>query len=253
MPAYVARVFRVYEGCSRTLDKAYVNVINGFQSLGQVDDLAEWLTAHPESDWLDDQYNEYVLELTQTQFDNYSVNGPWWDHRQNLPRWQHNGEATPETGDTEDLGSYADPEDDQTTFTSDAQLIDDRWIFRVFDDDPVAEPVSANHIGEEDFDETAVTEVTRYMQAFNELDVARTWNMANARTNVAGKLMDFDWGSSHSPALSAGVTSFKVGLSRTGEVTFFSNHQYRFIGPDEGNPEHYKASIYGKVLRASAE
>jgi hypothetical protein len=170
---------------------------------------------------------------------------------QNQPKWQ---QQAGNTGSTANLGNYADPTDVQSTFTSGIQLIDDRFILRVYDDDPVENP-SAIHIGSEEFDETPTPQniVTRYIRAFSELDVPRTWNMADSRTDVGGKLMDFDWGSSHSPSLNPGVSSFKVDIQRTGTIWFNSNHQYRFFGPNDGAPNYYRAMIYGKILRAPIE
>lgn len=250
MPAYIARITRNLANCSRNQNEFYAHAVNGFQRLGAVDSLAEWLAAHPESPWLDEQYHEYVVELdSEAEFNALSTNGPWWDDKQNLPRWQ---QKAGNTSSTKELGSYADPTDDQSVWSLGVMVPDDRFILRVYNDDPVAEP-SAVHIGDEEFDETAATEITRYMRLFDQSDTPINNNSGNQRTDVGGKLMDFDFGSSHSPAISAGVTSFKVDISRTGTIWFFSNHKYRFIGPVEDEPRYYKAEIYGKVLRASLE
>lgn len=91
--------------------------------------------------------------------------------------------------------------------------------------------------------------VTRYMRLFSATDSPLNNNSADQRTSIGGILMDFDFGSSHTPSLSAGVTSFGVDTSSTGTVWFPSNAKYRFIGPIEGDPNYYKAEVYGKILR----
>ena len=253
MAAYVGVISRDWINAGRLLNKTYKNVLTRVQSLGDnVNSLAEFLASKPSTHpWNDAGSSEFAVELDgKTEYDSLSSTvNLFHQGRQNLPKWQQQGNVS---GVTKDFGSFADPEDDQSTFTSGVMLIDYRFILRVYDDDPVANG-SAVHIGSEEFDETVDTLITRYMRIFNAAGTPLNLNAANQRTEVGGKLMDFDFGSSHTPAVSAGVTTFQVDISRSGKVQFQSNHSYRFIGPEPAGLSYYEAAIFGKILKAPAE
>lgn len=246
MTAFVAVIERQRGGCSRNQDLTYVHVVKNYDRLPGTD-LAAWITAHPTHPWNDTQFSEYVVELdTEAEYDTLAALGVNHQGRQNLPRWQ---QQAGNTGSTKALGNYADPTDDQTTFTVGSNIPDDRFILRFYDDDPVAEP-AAVQIGKEEFDETAATVTTRYIRLFDPTDTPINTNAGNQRTQVGPNLMDFDFGSSHTPSLSAGVTSFGVDISKTGNLYFRDNHRYRVFVPDDGSPSGaYHAQIFGKVLR----
>lgn len=247
MPAYIARVSRLWPNASRGLGQTYVHVVNGFQRLGAVDSMAEWLAAHPESPWHDPGYKEYIVELdNEAEFNSLEANGVWWDGRQNLPKWQ---QQAGDTGSAKALGHYSEPTDDQSAWVADINLIDDRFQLKVHDDDIVANP-AATHIGIEELDETPDTLITRYISLHDEAGVLVPRNKANDKTDVGGRNMVFDFGTAHSPPLSPGVTTFRVDLAKTANINFLSNHQYRFVGPDDGNPGYYQAQIAGNILRA---
>lgn len=248
MSVYVAVIERQRGGCSRNQNLTYVDVVKGFDILPGAD-LAAWITAHPTHPWNDTQFEDYVVELdNEAEYDTLTALGVDHAGLDNLPRWQ---QQAGNTGSTKALGSYADPTDDQTTFTEGNNIPDDRFILRMYDDDPVAEP-SAVHIGTEEFDETADTVVTRYIQLFDQDDDAITTNAGNQRTEISGNLMDFDFGSSHAPSLSAGVTSFGVDISAGGNLWFRDDRRWRVFVPDDGSPSGaYHAQIFTKVLRVT--
>lgn len=249
MSAYVAVITRALANCGRESDEIYVHVVTGYQRLGAVASLAEWLANHPDSDWHNPGYVTYVVELSgEAEFNALSASPIYHDNRRNLPCWQ---QQAGDTGSPKAFGSYSDPTSAASAWNLAVQLDDPRFILRVYDDDPIANPGTAVWIDEEEFDETPAATVTRYIQLFSADDLPLSNNSANQRTEVGGRLMDFDFGSSHAPALSAGVTSFGVDISRTGDVRFGSNHRYRFIGPT--TLAHYRAQIFGKILRASLE
>jgi len=242
---FIATIERVRENCGRNIDQDHVHVVAGLRLIGKYATLADFVSAEPTHPWNNIQFNEYLVELTEAEHNTLNADGLFHDGRGNLPKWQ---QQAGNTGSTKNFGNYADPTNSGSTFTVDVQLDDVRYIFKVYDDDPVAVP-AANHIGFEEFDQSTGQEITRYLRLQNQNEVNINTNLANQRTHIGGKLMDFDFGSSHIPALSAGITSFRVSIDQTGKIIFGSNHRYRFVGPD--GEEDYRAEIFGKVLTPS--
>ena len=95
-------------------------------------------------------------------------------------------------------GSYADPEDAGSVFTVDQELPDDRFLVRILDD---ATDV-ANALEDEEFtaDPSGVVKTAeRFIRVYRPDDTPLNTNAANQRTEIGGKLIDFDFGSAASP------------------------------------------------------
>jgi len=230
---WVAIVERNRAGCGRNTNKTYKNVVASTRSIK--DTAATFAANNPTHPWADGGYHEYIVDLTEQQAEaiNDGTNPLFHDRRGNEPRWQNQNEGT---GSAYAPGSFADPEDDQSAFTADVALADDRWIVRLYDDDPGTTGV---HIGALDLDEN-VTAQTIYLKLFDETDTASTTNVQDALTEIAGKLMIFDF--------TSGVTTFDVKRDVAGQVAFPSSSQYRVIGP--GGEKSVLFRIFGRSIQA---
>ena len=246
MGFYVAIVKRIRTDCGRAKQAAYVHVVDGYQQMNGFDSLDDWIDANPTHPWLNPNYDEYAVEIfTLAEYESLITIGLWYDNFRNLPIWQQKAGVT---GSTRDFGSYADPGDVFSVFTSNVQVNDSRLIFRVYDADPVTNPTTAVHIGEENLNEVAATTRTRYIKKTNAKDNAIGDNTVQ-RLEVGDKFMRLLFGTSHVPSLPADVATFEVDVSKSGLNIFRSDYKFRFIGPDEGFPTHYAAKVYGNTLR----
>lgn len=247
--AYCLVVERSRPEMGRNQDKTYVNVVLRRQLVGgQTQTLAQWVAANPGHPWNDSQFGEFVIEITETEFNNFgNQEFPFFhDGQGNNPKWQQRNSGT---GATAELGSWTDPVDDTSVWQADTEIPDDRWIVRIYNLDPVAQP-SATHLASEEFDEGAAgATVTRFIRLFRFDDTPSNTNAANQRTEIGGKLIDFDFGSSD--ALSAGVARIQFGIDVPGRGEWFSNHRYRIVGP--GGEKSYVWQVFGKALRIVAE
>lgn len=242
MTAWVVVCERARPNQGRNRNLTYVNVLFQTRRLDGVASLSEWLTNNAGHPWTDPTFNEFVIEITEAEFNQFQAEEfPFFhDGRTNKPKMQQQFATS---GAPKSLGAFADPTDAGNVFTVGAVLQDQRWIVRIYDEDPVMFP-SANHIGHDEFDESETSALAiRYLRLFDENDVPSSTNAQNQRAEIGGKLMDFDFFN--------GVASFQVDLSRAGEGIFPSNHQYRIVGPN--GEDAYTWRIYGKVLRVASE
>jgi hypothetical protein len=248
MATHYAVFEKALPGCGRKGDKTYVHVcIEVGISPGTWEQVS---LAYPESG------PRFVVQLTTAEYATLQDFGErYWDSCSNLPRWQQSAAQNVQTAA---LGSFADPESAASAFTVGTALPDTRLIVRIFDGDPAGSGEQlGSRVGDppsgEQLDEAAVPGfVTRYLKLYNQNDVPITGaggNLANQRTEIAGKLMDLDFGSSHVPALSAGVASFEVATSRAGTIVFPSNHSYRILGPN--GEKQVTWTIFGKRLEVT--
>lgn len=146
--------------------------------------------------------------------------------------------------ENKELGSWIDPEDDGTAWTTTA-IPDNRFIIRLYQ-----EAATTTHIASEEFDEGAAgATIERFIKLFDETDTLVSTNAGNQRTEIGGKLIDFDFGSSD--GLSAGVARIKFGIDVAGRGEWHSNHRYRLVGPF--SETSYVWQVFGKVLRIFAE
>jgi hypothetical protein len=188
---------------------------------------------NPTHPWSDPGFREFIVDITEQQAGdiNGGTNPLFHDGLGSLPRWQ---QQTDGSASTYSPGSFADPEDDQSAFTADVALIDDRWIVRLYDDDPATTGV---HTGSVDFDE-GTGDQTIWLKLFDQDDVPSTTNAQNAKTEIGGKLMIFDF--------TNGVTTFGVSTDKVGSIRFRSDTRYRAIHPNSEPSIEYR--IFGRVL-----
>ncbi len=227
-------------------NRTYKNVVARSQLVGLTgESLAEYLAREPDTVWADPQNNEFLIEIAESLFnDIQSGNFPlFYDGFNNLPYWQQQNAAT---GAALSLGSYADPEDDTSTFTEGTALEDDRFVLRVYDKDPVADGSAVNIGSEEFFEDSVNTTVERFFRLFDKDENPINRNAANDRLFISGYWLDIDWGSSDN--LSAGVARFFVSQEVTADSRFASDAGYRVLGPDGGTS--YEWIVYTKTLRA---
>ena len=238
---WVAICERLRTGMGRNQDKTYINVLTSTRQIS--DDAATWAGANPTHPWTNPLFNEFIVDLTDQEAAdiNNGVNPLTWG-AQNNPRWQQQNEGS---GATPAFGSWVDPEDSATAWTLGTPIPDDRWIVRVYTD-----AAATNHVASEEFDEgvTGAT-VERFIKLFNFDDTPAGTNAGNQRTEIGGKLVDFDFGSSD--GLDPGVARIKFGIDVAGRGEWFSNHRYRVIGP--AGEASYIWQVFGKTLRIAAE
>ena len=173
--AYFAICQRLYENAGRQQNKTYVDVVESVRETTEsFDDLAQ---NHPV--WSNPAENEYIIEIPFGVYNaiNSGSEPLFHDNLRNLPKWQ---QETQGSGSTMSFGSYADPQDDQTAFTAETPIPDDRLIVRIFDDDPTGSGV---HIAEEALEEELVTGfVVRYLKLYTQDDVPSTSNAQDQKT-----------------------------------------------------------------------
>ena len=240
MTAYCVIVERVRTNQGRNKNQDYVNVLASQRALNGVSTVAEWLLANPGHPWNDSQLNEFIVEVTLAEFNaiNDGTNPLFHDGNGNLPRWQ---QQTAGSGSAKAFGSFADPTNDASTFTLDVPLEDTRWIVRIYDGDPLT---SGIHVATEEFDEAAAgTTVSRNLRLFNSDDTPSGTNAQNQRTEIGGKLMDFDF--------TSGIAPFNVAVDRAGTGFFPSNSRYRVIGPS--GEKEYIWQVFGKTIEVEAD
>lgn len=247
MPLFYGVFEKALVGCGRipnngtAPNKTYVNVLIEVQRSNQ----SNWLLLLQNSGLGDPAFHRFAVEMTEAQYDLYNeLESKYHDGHTNLPRWQH---QTGESSQTLAIGSFADPESAASAFSAGVQIPDDRLIVRVYNENPGTIGV---HIPSEDLDESSVPGfVRRYLRLFTPADApigGAVANAANVKTVIAGKNMIFDMGSSHSPALLPGASSFEVPTTKAGTVLFPSSGSYRIVGP--AGEKQVIWSIYGRRL-----
>jgi hypothetical protein len=195
---------------------------------------ATFVAQNPTHPWADSGYHEFIVDITDQEAADYralNTEAFFNDSMGNLPKWQ---QETDGSASTYSRGSFVDPEDDQSTFTADTALADDRWIIRLYDADPGTTGI---HTGSVDFDEGTGDQII-YMKLFNSDDTPSTTNAQNVKTPIGGKLMVFDF--------TAGVTTFSVSTAAVGTVSFRSDTRYRAVHPN--NELFIEYRIFGRVL-----
>jgi len=195
---------------------------------------ATFVAQNPTHPWADPLFREFIVDIPTNEAEAIDADFGllFHDGLSNLPIWQ---QETDGSASAYSRGSFADPEDHNSTFTAAVPLPDDRWIIRLYDNDPGTTGV---HVGSLDFDE-GTGDQTIYMKLFDADDVASTTNAQNAKTLIGGKQMIFDF--------TNGVTTFGVSTTVVGTVQFSSDTRYRAIHPN--NEERIEYRIFGRVLR----
>lgn len=239
-------VERLRPNMGRNKNKTYVNVVIDARQFQVGTSLANWLTANPTHPWNDTGFNEFVIEITLAEFEAFADGSNPFFHGPegnvlNEPRWQ---QENADSGSVKSIGSFADPESAVSAFTAGTPLDDDRLIVRVF-----TASNRTGHVGSEQFDEDDVTPtVERFVGLYNFDDTENLTNAANQRTEIGGKLIDFDFGSSDS--LPGGVARLLLEVNHTGRGDFLSNGAFRVVTP---TGEDYSWEVFGKSLAVAVE
>lgn len=231
--ASVVIVERAYIGAGRNQNKTYVNVLKEARAIVGTD-LAEWVAANPTHPWNDTGFTEFVIEITQVEFDAFKdgsnplLNGGL----PNQPRWQ---QQNPDTGAVKSFGSWTDPESAASAWNAGVPLADDRFILRMFDG-PV---ITGTHVATLDLDEGSFAgRKVVNLQLYTSADTPHPTNAQNQQTEIGGTLMIFDF--------TAGATDFGIPTTVPGNYHFPSNHQYKVIGPAGENG--FIGRVFGRDL-----
>ncbi len=233
---WVAICERARANCGRNRDQDYINIVASARQLAET--ASDFVASNPEHPWADAQFREFIVDLTDQQAEDIrdGTNPLAHDGKSSLPRWQQRNEGS---GETYEPGSWADPEDGQSVWSTDP-IPDDRWIVRLFDGDPGASGV---HIAALDLDEDSLGgEKTIHLKLYDKNDVASMTNAQDQKTEIAGKLMIFDF--------TSGVSTLVVKTTKVGEVRFPSNHSYRVIGPADETFVQFR--IFGRSLEVES-
>lgn len=226
-------VQRLRPNMGRDQDKTYVNVVFDARQFALGTSLADWLAATPTSIWNDPTNNEFVVEITEVEFQEFKTGvkpifyGPQ-ANVQNEPLWQQENAGSLSVAS---IGSFADPESAVSAFTAGVPLDDDRFIVRLF--------TNSNRTGQvdfEQFEEDIVTRtVERFVGLYNPSGTENSTNLPNQLTEIAGFLVRFDFGSSD--GLPPGVARLDLEIFQAGRGQFNSNHRYKVltsVGEDYG-------------------
>ena len=232
--SWVAICERVRSGCGRDQNKSYVNVVQSVRTLKV--DATTFVAQNPTHPWADPGFKEFIVDVDDTTGETYHADpGLLINDHHSLPKYQNetDGSAQPYNP-----GSFADPEDDQSVFSAGVPLADDRWIVRLYDDDP---GTTGNHLATLDVDEGSdAGEKTIYLKLFDENDSPSATNTQNQQTEIAGKLMIFDF--------TSGLTTFGLNTNSTGTARFGSSSRYRVIGPAAEKNVTFR--VFGRTLTA---
>ncbi|MDJ0950953.1 MAG: hypothetical protein QNJ94_18735 [Alphaproteobacteria bacterium] len=232
-------------GCGRNEDKDYVHVLANTFRIATGQTLAQWLTANPTHVYGDPNGDYWLIEITEAQFNGFTEASDFFHGgKENQPRWQ---QKTAGQNETEDLGSFAEPTNSGSTFTSDTEVKDDRFQLKIYDDDPTGDP-AGTHLIEDDLDEGAAgSSTTRYVELLDEDGVRINRNKANDQVEIGGRPIVFNFGSAHTPSLTAGITTVKIATDVSGQIFWESNARYRHVGPS--GEDTYIANIFSNTLR----
>lgn len=228
--AFFLVVQKLYEQAGRDRRLVYINVVTSIRTSSRTFD--ELLQIAP---WNDPTHTEFIVETTQQRFQQFQDGRLFLFHdgQRNEPRFQHNQTLNEE-------GSWLDPTDDTTTWRVNVPIPDDRFIVRIF-----APPDT--HVARMDLDENTgpASQDLQIMQLrlFEANGTPSTTNAQNQRTEIAGRLMIFDF--------TAGVTDFFIDRTAVGRVTFPSNERFRLDGPN--GEKEFVSNVFGRSLRAPPE
>lgn len=159
----------------------------------------------------------FFIEITQQVFDDVrsGTTPKFWDGLSNLPRLQ----AQP--GVSFQFGSYADPTDDQTTFTVDVPIPDDRYVVKIY-----TNALRSNHIATETITEDATPgNVTRYLTIYQSdgTTVATELDTLNTIYQMNNALWEFDFNN--------GEATFEVKTEPGGQSRIRSDNTLKHQGP----------------------
>ena len=234
---WVAICERAHIRAGRNQNKTYVNIPKNTRQI--VSDAATFVADNPTHPWADPLFHEFIIDLTDQEAQDIrdGVTPLFHSGFQNEPLWQ---QQVATSAATKAFGSFADPESAASVFTLGTPLDDDRLIIRLYDGDPLTTGV---HIAALDLDEgsDAGRKVIN-MRLFNPDDTPNLTNAQNQQTEIAGKLMIFDF--------TAGISDFGVNTNLTGGVDFPSNHRYRIIGPVSEDRVTFR--VFGRTLDPEA-
>jgi len=229
--AFVVVVEKLRPNQGRNEDQTYINVL-AKRGVVVGATLADWVTANPSHPWNQGGFNEFVIEITAQEYDDFSTDGAnplFHDGQQNLPRWQQQNTGT---NTTKSFGSWADPTT-TTTWQADTEIPDDREIFRCYDG-PV---LPQNHIATVQTSTGDPTDKTINLALFDENDVASTTSVDRI-VDIGGQLLDLPF--------TNGESSFIVPRI-VGKALFPSNGSYRIVGPS--GEKEFTATIVSRELR----
>ena len=242
---------REKESCGPRSNKTYVQVVNQARLIGNENEtLDQYFARESNSVWLDPGENEYLIEVPKSVYDSIrdGTYPLFHDGYSNLPIWQ---QETDTSGSAASFGSFEDPEDKNSTFTRDQELPDDRFILRVWDEDPGQDGSAVNIHSEEVDEDRANPGIERYFKLYFADGTEVNRNVQNDKVNVDGRSLSLDWGTSADPALSPGVAKFVIWNEFTGTGAINSDGQYRLLGPNDESGYFWTAYTNHVYMRIS--
>lgn len=221
----------------RRQNRTYLNVLVEPIDTGEPTQAAFEARLGPTHPWLDPASNEFIIEITDAEFEAMRVtltNPLTWEGLINQPRWQ---QRVGTTWAVKEFGSWLDPRVATSTWRADVPIPEDRWRVRIYNGNPL---VSGVHIAYEEIDESAAPGfVQRHLRLFNPDDTPSATGAQNQKTTIGGKRMIFDF--------TSGVSPFNVATDVVGDIEFPSNHEYKVVGPADERSVRW--AIFGRTLR----
>ena len=194
--------------------RTIVNALKQPMQSAKFSDFNEWKGSQDNAD-------EFIFELTQSEYNNFLIDSNMWvdgDRGLGIPIWQYNTS-------TQEKGNFADPADDQSAWTADEQIPDNRFRITIRHDASLLEPTSESPF----LDEIKVDQYDKTSAGPDNL-VKLRFEVRNSSNNLVGNNRQefFNAGTPTVITLASGIGELFIDTVKAhGRKTFRSNHQYR--------------------------
>lgn len=238
------------QGCGPLEDQTWLNIVTDTRVVpkGPNDSglFADMVASGP---YADPGHFEFAVQISEAQ--HFQFQGDQIPKRHdgfaNLPMWQQRVAWLGGARVAAEFGSFADPRSLASAWRDYPTPIDDpRDIVRVYSGVPDPDDASVNHIASADLDQGSGRQVF-YITVFNPSDVRRAgFNQVDRKTTISGVPFIFDFGSTHTPPLDGGMSSFGVQTNDIGDALLATNGMMRVVGPS--GERDFRARVWGRDL-----
>ena len=229
MTAWCVICERSRVGMGKDQDQTYVQVLFNTRRLDGVNSVSEWLTANAGHPWTDAGFNEFIIEVTESEFNNFNDGtDPLTWGVNNEPRWQ---QQTATSGDAKSFGSFADPTSAVTIFTVGTPIPDDRLIIELYDGNANQSNNQLTTLSLKEGDrQGSPPQDNRYeinLKLYNADGSESTSNDQGVRFVLANQLLELGF--------SSGVAPMEIRTDKTGEIVVTDTNSLKARAADGKN------------------